>query len=44
MKPAQQIAWEHRCYLAGETAHPRFGSILPDRRWSLVLSINTGYE
>lgn len=40
----QQVAWDHRCHLGGETGHPRFRSVLPGRRWSLVLSINTGYE
>jgi hypothetical protein len=42
--PAQRTAFEHRCYLGGETVHPRFRSVLPGRRYSLVLSVNTGYE
>jgi hypothetical protein len=46
MTPAQQIALGHPCYLAGETAHPRFsqrsaGGVGP---MSLVLTVNAGYE
>lgn len=41
---AQRTAFEHRCYLAGETVHPRFASLLPGKRYSLVLTVNTGYE
>jgi hypothetical protein len=44
MTPSQRVAYEHRCYLAGETVHPRFASVLPGNRYSLVLTVNTGYE
>jgi hypothetical protein len=40
----QRTAYDHRCYLGGETAHPRFASVLPGKRYSLVLTVNTGYE
>jgi hypothetical protein len=39
---AQRIALLHPCYLAGETVHPRFGH--RSGAWSLILTINTGYE
>jgi hypothetical protein len=42
MTPAQQIALRHPCYLGGETIHPRYGS--RSGAWSLVLTVNTGYE
>ena len=42
MTPAQTIALAHPCYLAGETVNPRFGQ--RSGAWSLVLTINTGYE
>lgn len=42
MTPAQRAALADPCYLAGETLHDRYrwqtGS------WSLVLSVNAGYE
>jgi hypothetical protein len=38
----QQIALDHPCLLAEETAHPRFGHVT--RTGSVVLTINTGYE
>jgi hypothetical protein len=42
MTPAQTAALRHPCLLAGETIHPRFRSVTG--AWSLVLTINTGYE
>lgn len=42
MTPAQSTALAHPCLLAGETYHPRFRS--RSGAWSLVLTINTGYE
>jgi hypothetical protein len=41
--PAQLAAVAHPCLLAGETTHPRFRHRITDA-WSLVLTINTGYE
>jgi len=42
MNTAQQIALRHACHLGGETIHPRFRS--QTGAWSLVLTVNTGYE
>ena len=42
MDTAQRIALTHPCYLAGETVHPRFAA--RSGAWSLVLTVNTGYE
>lgn len=42
MTPAQRIAITHPCYLAVETAHPRYGQ--RTGTWSLVLTVNSGYE
>lgn len=42
MTPEQQTAIDHPCFLACETAHPRFGTDV--RAGSLVLTVNSGYE
>lgn len=42
MTPQQRTAIENPCYLAAETAHPRFGHDM--RAGSLVLTVNSGYE
>lgn len=39
---AQRLAITHPCRLAVETMHPRFRT--QTGRWSLVLTVNTGYE
>jgi hypothetical protein len=39
----QQIALDHPCLLAEETAHPRFGHVVRSLG-TVVLTINTGYE
>jgi hypothetical protein len=45
MNDRQAFAIRHHCRLAIETAHPRFACYLtPDRRLSLVLTVNSGYE
>jgi hypothetical protein len=44
MNDPQRTAYDHRCYLGGETVHPRFRSVLAGKRRSLVLTVNTGYE
>lgn len=44
MNGPQRTAYENRCYLAGETINPRFRSMLHGARYSLVLTVNTGYE
>jgi len=40
----QEIALAHPCYLAGETAHPRFCYAVFGVPISIVLSVNAGYE
>jgi hypothetical protein len=40
--PAQLIALRYPCYLAGETINPLFRK--RNGAWSLVLSVNAGYE
>lgn len=47
MNPAQRavaVALEHHCRLSIETVHPRFSRL--DRRagFSVVLTVNSGYE
>lgn len=44
MTPEQRTAFDHRCYLGGETVHPRFASLVRGGVYSLVLTVNTGYE
>jgi len=43
MNKQQQIAFDNPRLLAEETAHPRFGKLLPNGA-TVVLTINTGYE
>lgn len=42
MTNTQRTALNHPCLLAEETAHPRFGSVLP--LGTLVLTVNSGFE
>ena len=42
MTPAQAIALEYPCLLAEETAHPRYGQVVP--LGTIVLTVNSGYE
>ena len=42
MTPAQQIALAHPCHLAAQTLRPMFRT--RSGAWSLVLTVNTGYE
>jgi hypothetical protein len=42
MTPAQKIALQFPCFLACETAHPRFARAIA--AGSLVLTVNSGYE
>ena len=42
MNTAQRLAITNPCRLAVETMHPRFAT--RTGRWSLVLTVNTGYE
>lgn len=40
----QHLALAHHCRFAFETAHPRFGGMDPTRRFTTVLTVNSGYE
>jgi hypothetical protein len=42
MNRHQQIALDHPCRLAVETAHPRFGFVRSG--YTVVLTVNSGYE
>lgn len=44
MTPEQEVALAHPCRLAGETVHPRFAHRQRRSPWSLVLTVNYGYE
>lgn len=43
MNHQQEIALTHHCRLAFETATPKFCYIV-GRRYSVVLTVNSGYE
>jgi len=40
----QRTAIRHPCRLAIETIHPRFRHPGPGLAWSIVLTVNSGYE
>lgn len=42
MNAYQGVAIRHPCFLAAETAHPRFAHAL--KHATLVLTVNSGYE
>jgi hypothetical protein len=46
MTGTQKTAYQHPCYHAGETSHPRFGSVhvVEGRQVSIVLTANVGME
>jgi hypothetical protein len=44
MTEMQLTAIQNPCRFGFETAHPRFSRALPERRCSIVLSVNSGYE
>lgn len=44
MNDRHKTALTYHCRLATETAHPRFGSLVRGGKFSLVLSVNSGYE
>jgi hypothetical protein len=44
MNRHQRIALQHHCRLASETAHPRFARLIRGGAFSVVLTINSGYE
>ena len=44
MNKAQRIALDFHCRLATETLHPRFRRLRPGGLFSIVLTVNSGYE
>jgi hypothetical protein len=44
MNDAQKTALDHHCRLATETMHPRFARWVRNGLFSVVLTINSGYE
>lgn len=44
MNKYQKLALDHYTRLAVECCHPRFGRMLPGGVFSVVLTVNTGYE
>lgn len=44
MNRAQRLALEHPCRLAVETLHPRFPRLIRGGKYSVVLTVNSGYE
>lgn len=44
MNRHQRIALDHYCLLATETIHPRFRRVRPGGLFSVVLTVNAGYE
>lgn len=44
MNKAQRLALEHHCRLAVETIHPRFVRLIRGGLYSVILTVNSGYE
>ena len=44
MNKYQKTALDHYARLACECCHPRFARVLPGGVFSVVLTVNTGYE
>jgi hypothetical protein len=44
MNDQQRTALRHHCRLACETVHPRFRSVGPDKAYSVIVTVNSGYE
>jgi hypothetical protein len=40
----RKVALRHHCRLAIETLHPRFGWLASGGAYSVVLTVNSGYE
>jgi hypothetical protein len=41
---ASEVALRHHCRLSVETMHPRFASLDRTGSFSVVLTVNSGYE
>jgi len=44
MNRAQRIALDHHCRLATETMHPRFARLIHGGLYSVIVTVNSGYE
>lgn len=44
MNRHQKYALEHHCRFGFETGQPEFAYAIKDGRYSVVLSVNSGYE
>jgi hypothetical protein len=44
IRGAHKVAITNHCRLAVETMHPRFRSLGPGGAYSVVLTVNSGYE
>lgn len=44
MNRPQRIALDHHCRLATETMHPRFVRLIRSGTYSVILTVNSGYE
>lgn len=44
MNKQQRLALEYHCRLATETVHPRFGRLRRGGLFTVVLTVNSGYE
>lgn len=44
MSKQSEIAIQHHCRLSIETIHPRFGVVDKRGAFSVILTVNSGYE
>ena len=44
MTRAQRTALNYHCRLATETIHPRFARLRPGGLYSVIVTVNSGYE
>lgn len=44
MTNAQRTALTYHCRLATETMHPRFARLRPGGLFSVIVTVNSGYE
>jgi hypothetical protein len=44
LRGQHKIAIANHCRLASETVHPRFRSVVGDSAYSVILTVNSGYE
>lgn len=44
MNDAQKTALDYHCRLACETSHPRFARLVRGGKFTVVVTVNSGYE